>query len=170
MSHISVAVEYALHCLIYLVDWPHNATSPSARDLAELRKLPVKYVAGIMTKLAKGGVIVSVEGVRGGIRLARPPEQISFLDVITAVDGKRPVFDCRGVREHCALFDGEAPAFATSGICSIHAVMLEGEARMKDVFRARTLRDMADQAAKRVPSEFRAEGRAWLLDRGRNRA
>lgn len=169
MGHISAGVEYALHCLLYLVDLPEEAPSPSARDLAELRSVPVKYVAAIMTKLNKAGVIVATEGVRGGIRLARPAEDISFLDVITAVDGKKPLFDCRNVRHSCALFDEEPPPWATSGICSIHAVMLEADARMQGVLRSRTLRDMASISVARVPASFRADTRQWLAGRSNAR-
>lgn len=165
MSHISAAVEYALHTLIYLVDLPSDAPAPSSRDLAILRGLPAKFVAGVMTKLSRAGIVVATQGVDGGIRLARDAGEISFLDVVFAVDGRKPIFECRNVRRTCALFGEAPPTWATSGTCGIHAVMLEADARMKDVLRARTLRDMADLSVLRVPSEFRAETRAWLVDR-----
>ncbi len=169
MSHISTAVEYALHTLLYIIDLPEEAAAPSSRDLATLRALPVKFMAGVMTKLNKAGIIVATEGMRGGIRLARPAEDISFYDVVVAVDGQKALFDCRNVRHACPLYGQTPPAWATSGVCGIHAVMLEADARMKDVLKARTLRDMADQAAKRVPSEFRAETRMWLENQAQTR-
>ena len=165
MTHISVAVEYALHCLIYLVDFPEDAPSPSARDLAELRALPVKYVGAVMTKTNKAGITIATEGVRGGIRLARPAQDISFFDVIIAVDGQKKLFDCRDVRGACALFGATRPDWSMSGVCSIHAVMLEAEARMKDVLRSRTLRDIADIAKVRVPATFKQDAYAWLTQR-----
>ena len=169
MSHISTAVEYALHTLLYIIDLPEEAAAPSSKDLATLRALPVKFMAGVMTKLNKAGIIVATEGMRGGIRLARPAEDISFYDVVVAVDGQKVLFDCRNVRHACPLYGQTPPAWATSGVCGIHAVMLEADARMKDVLKARTLRDMADQAAKRVPSEFRAETRMWLENQAQTR-
>ncbi len=169
MSHISTAVEYALHTLLYIIDLPEEAAAPSSKDLATLRALPVKFMAGVMTKLNKAGIIVATEGMRGGIRLARPAEDISFYDVVVAVDGQKDLFDCRNVRQACPLYGQTPPAWATSGVCGIHAVMLEADARMKDVLKARTLRDMADQAAKRVPSEFRAETRMWLENQAQTR-
>ncbi len=169
MSHISVAVEYALHGLAYLVDWPEATIAPSARDIAELRQMPVKYVSAIMTKLHKAGIVTSTEGVRGGIRLSRAPENITFFDVVVAVDGMKPLFDCRDVRHGCALFGADVPTWATSGVCSIHAVMLEAEARMNDVLKQRTLRMMSDASVRRVPPAFREEGRNWLRNRGATR-
>lgn len=169
MSHISAAVEYALHSLLYLVDLPDSAAAPSSRDLATLRALPVKFVAGVMTKLNKAGIVVATEGVRGGIRLARPAEDISFFDVVVAVDGRKQLFDCRNVRHACALFSETPPTWATSGVCAIHAVMLEADMRMKEVLKGQTLRHMADLAVTRVPSEFRAETGAWLENRAKTR-
>ena len=169
MSHISTAVEYALHTLLYIIDLPDDAAAPSSKDLATLRALPVKFMAGVMTKLNKAGVVVATEGMRGGIRLARPAEEISFYDVVIAVDGQKALFDCRNVRHACPLYGQTPPAWATSGVCGIHAVMLEADARMKDVLKARTLRDMADHAATRVPAEFREETRIWLENRSQTR-
>jgi len=169
VSHISAAVEYALHTLLYIIDLPEDSAAPSSKDLATLRALPVKFMAGVTTKLNKAGIVVATEGMRGGIRLARPAEEISFYDVVIAVDGQKPLFDCRNVRHACALYGQTPPAWATSGVCGIHAVMLEADARMKDVLKARTLRDMADQAAARVPVEFRTETRTWLENRAQTR-
>ena len=165
MAHISVAVEYALHCLLYLVDFPEEAPLPSARDLADLRALPVKYVGAVMTKTNKAGITVATQGVRGGIRLARPADQITFLDVVVAVDGPKKLFDCQDVRGACPLFGDRRPAWTMAGVCSIHAVMLDADARMKDVLRAKTLRHMADIGAVRVPSRFKQEAYAWLTER-----
>lgn len=169
MSHISAAVEYALHTLLYLIDLPDEAAAPSSKDLATLRALPVKFMAGVMTKLNKAGIVIATEGVRGGIRLARRPEDISFYDVVVAVDGQKALFDCRNVRQACPLYGQAPPAWATSGVCGIHAVMLEADARMKAVLKANTLRNMADQAALRIPDAFRDETRMWLESRAQTR-
>lgn len=169
MGHISTAVEYALHCLLCLVDLPAEIPAPSSRDLAELRALPVRYVATTMTKLQKAKIVVTTEGVRGGIRLARPAEEVSFLDVILAVDGPRPLFRCRNVRRACALFGDSPPDWAIQGVCSIHAVMIEAEARMSEVLRSKTLRHMAEASAIRVPAQFKQDAYAWLVRRNRER-
>ena len=148
---------------------PDEAAAPSSKDLATLRALPVKFMAGVMTKLNKAGIVVATEGVRGGIRLARRPEDISFYDVVVAIDGQKALFDCRNVRQACPLYGQAPPAWATSGVCGIHAVMLEADARMKAVLRANTLRNMADQAALRIPDAFRDETRMWLESRAQTR-
>lgn len=170
MSYISNAVEYALHCLLYLVDSSGNSVAASTRDLAELQGVSAEYLAKVFTKLHQAGLVVGVEGAGGGFALAREPEKISFLDVIVAIDGKKPLFDCRNIRLGCAVFGSSAPRWASKGVCSIHAVMLEAETRMRTVLASHTLADLTARVAAKAPPSFAVEISNWLADRKRPRA
>ncbi len=104
MAHITAGVEYGLHCLLYLVRPAGDADArvASVRDLAELQGVPVEYLAKIFTKLQKAGIVAAAEGAGGGFRLAREPAAIRVLDVVTAIDGDKALFDCRENRDRCA--------------------------------------------------------------------
>lgn len=162
MAHISTGLEYGLHCLLFLADPRPDAPPASARDLAELQGVPVEFVAKLFTKLQKAGLVLATEGVGGGFRLARKPDSISVLDVVTAIDGEKPLFDCREIRGRCALFGSKPPAWATRGVCSIHAVMLEAETRMRDVLASHTLADLAARLGAKAPPGFDEAVAAWL--------
>jgi Rrf2 family protein len=162
MAHISTGLEYGLHCLLFLVDPRRDVPPASARDLAELQGVSVEYVAKLFTKLQKADLVVATEGVGGGFRLARNPDSISVLDVVTAIDGKKPLFDCREIRGRCALFGGKPPAWATRGVCSIHAIMLEAETRMREVLASHTLADLAARVDAKAPRDFGAAVANWL--------
>jgi len=162
MAHISTGLEYGLHCLLFLVNPPPGAPPASARDLAELQGVPVEFVAKLFTKLQKAGLVVATEGIGGGFRLARAPDAISVLDVVTAIDGEKPLFDCREIRGRCALFESKPPAWATRGLCAIHAVMIEAEARMRDVLAAHSLADLAARLGAKAPPDFAAAVAGWL--------
>ena len=164
MAHITTGVEYGLHCLLYLVDPPDGAHAPSARELADLQGVPVEYVAKLFTKLQKAGLVVASEGVRGGFRLARKPASIRVLDVVTAIDGDKTLFECREIRGRCAVFDGRPPQWATRGVCSIHAVLVEAEARMRVVLAAHTLADIARSVAAKAPADFGNRISKWLVN------
>src|ERR1700743_375410 len=97
MAHITTGVEYGLHCLLYLVGETSEARTASARDLADLQGVPVDYVAKLSTKRRKAVLVTASEGARGGFRLGRPADAISVLDVIAAIDGEKPLFDCREI-------------------------------------------------------------------------
>jgi len=165
MSYISNAVEYALHCLLYLVDTRDGPGSVSTRDLADLQGVSTEYLAKIFTKLHRAGIVAGTEGAGGGFALARTPEKISVLDVIVAIDGKKPLFDCKEVRLGCALFGSSAPRWASRGVCSIHAVMLEAEARMRTVFATHTLASITSRVEAKAPASFYTDVSDWLARR-----
>ena len=94
MAHLGSSVEYGLHCLLWLVD--PMAGPASSRDLAELQGVSPSFIAKIFPRLEKAGIVEASEGVRGGYRLARPANEITVLDVVDAIEGKKPLFDCQG--------------------------------------------------------------------------
>jgi Rrf2 family protein len=165
VSHISNAVEYALHCLLYLVDASGKPMTASTRDLADLQGVSTEYLAKIFTKLHQAGLVVGVEGSGGGFALALAPEKISVLDVIVAIDGNKPLFDCREIRLGCAVFGSSAPQWARKGVCSIHAVMLEAEARMRTVLATHTLATITARVAAKAPATFATEISNWFAER-----
>jgi Rrf2 family protein len=163
MAHLTVSVEYGIHCLLWLVGW--QDTPLSSRDLAELQGVSPSFVAKIFTKLEKAGIVRASEGVRGGYVLAKPPRNISFLEIIDAIEGEKPLFDCQEVRERCPLFDAKPPTWATKGTCAIHAVMLRAEKSMRDALDRQSLGDVAQTLDRKSPAEFRDDVRQWVDDR-----
>lgn len=164
MAHISNAVEYALHCLLYLVDTNGSSASISTRKLAELQGISPGYLAKLFTKLHRAGLVVGSEGTGGGFALARAPEEIRVLDVMVAIDGRKPLFDCKEIRLGCAVFGSSAPRWASKGVCSIHAIMLEAEARMRTVLARHTLASIAARVAGKAPAHFATDVSNWLAE------
>ncbi|WP_249686141.1 Rrf2 family transcriptional regulator, partial [Bacillus velezensis] len=66
--------------------------SMSVESLAEMQKLSPTYLSIILTKLVKAGLIQSNPGVKGGYRISKRPQEISFLDVIYAIDVHTSLF------------------------------------------------------------------------------
>jgi Rrf2 family transcriptional regulator, cysteine metabolism repressor len=57
-------------------------------QIAERREMPVQFLEQLFSTLRRDGLLVSQRGVGGGYRLARPPEEITVLEVVQALDGK----------------------------------------------------------------------------------
>lgn len=168
MAHISTGVEYALHSLLWLVH--PSDVKPSSKDLAEIQGIPASFVAKIFPKLEKAGIVKAATGVKGGYALAKPAEDITVLDVVLAVDGKKSLFQCREIRTKCALFDNNPPEWASKGLCGINKVMLEAEAAMKKALSQSTLASlMQGVACKGMPSEFPAQAENWFSQRHESR-
>lgn len=163
MAHLTVSVEYAIHCLLWLAS--AGETALSSRDLAELQKISPSFLAKIFPKLEKAGIVTASEGVRGGYRLARPPQDILVLHIVDAVEGTKPLFDCQEIRHRCATFADTPPNWATAGVCAIHSVMLKAEQAMRNELAAHSLADLATIFAGKAPPEFITEVQDWMSDR-----
>lgn len=96
---------------------------------------------------------------------SRAPAAITVPDVVVAIEGSKPLFECREIRAGRALFGDAASPWATAGVCAIHATMLRAERAMRDSLAAETLADIADTVARKAPACFRGEVREWLAAR-----
>ncbi len=163
MAHITTSVEYAIHGLVWLVDSDEKALS--SREIAELQGISPSFLAKIFPKLEKAGIVAAREGVRGGYQLARPADEISFLDIVDAVEGEKPLFDCQEVRGRCALFSEQVPSWAISGTCAIHAVMQQAEKAMRQVLSEQTLGAVAQRFNRLAPKEFQVGVQTWIDER-----
>ena len=164
MSLYGASVESGLHCLLYLVN-PPKERQPSSKDLAEFQGVSVSYIAKIFTQLEKAGIAQSAEGIGGGFRLARPAERITVLDVVDAIEGGKPLFQCRDIRENCILYQDQPPKWASRGVCAIHQVMLEAEQKMRRQLESSTLADLAGKVTGKLPARHLEETQAWFEQR-----
>jgi len=161
----SVRVEYALHSLLNL-SLANSATAPSARDLADFQKLPIAFMRKLLTQLEKSGLVAAAEGVQGGWRLSRPPEEITVLAIVEAAQGKKALFECREIRGRCALWSDDAPPLgARSGVCEIHAVMLAAEHAMRAELARHTLADIALSVRTKSPRFVTKSVPGWFAAR-----
>lgn len=158
--------EYALHSLLILA----SAQEPvSVRDLATYQMLPERFLAKIFSRLKAARIVRGTEGVSGGFALARPAGEIQVLQVLEAVDPDRSLFACAEIRRNCALYGEQAPGWAVSGPCRIHAFMLEAEQKLKDALASKTLADLVCEFACKAPESFSEETSQWFQDQRRSR-
>ena len=100
----SVGVEYALHCLLYMVDLPAGQ-AVGIKDLALYQGVSETYLSKVFTRLRKAGLIQAAPGVKGGYRLLAKPEEITFWGVVEAIEGAEPLFQCQEIRQRELLLE-----------------------------------------------------------------
>ncbi|MBC2857192.1 MAG: Rrf2 family transcriptional regulator [Bacilli bacterium] len=163
---MSVGVEYALHCLLYIVKLK-DKDYVGIKALAEFQGVSESYLAKIFTKLGKAGITRSVPGVNGGYELARNPKDISFWDVVEAVEGKEPLFQCAEIRQKTVLVDqNNLPDVYTKCPCFIKKVMLDGENEMKKYLSAKNLDWLYDEVYGRIlPKGSEEETLRWFMEK-----
>lgn len=125
----SNATNYALHTMVQLIRLPSDQAI-GVQELAAAQKLSPTYLSKILTKLTKAGLIESTPGAKGGYRISGGPQEISFFDVIQAIEGESHLFDC-------TLHRHEG--------CLIEKVMRQAEDHMKQELQQQLLKDIANQ-------------------------
>lgn len=83
---LSRTVEYAVQAMLQLAEYDRGTPVPCSR-LASTGQMPERFLLQILRNLVTHGILTSTRGVEGGYTLDRPPEQISLLEVIEAIDG-----------------------------------------------------------------------------------
>lgn len=86
----------ARHCGSSLVCGPdgHKRARVSAAQLAQETGLPTPTVQKLVSKLSAAGLIKSVRGAGGGLKLARPAAAITLADIVEAVEGPMALTAC----------------------------------------------------------------------------
>jgi Rrf2 family protein len=99
---ITRQADYALRAVIFLSRLDDNQKA-STSAIAEEQKIPPSFLAKIVSQLSLAGLIQTSRGARGGVSLARPPEKISVLDVIEAIDGPVMLNECAVSPDNCTF-------------------------------------------------------------------
>ncbi len=97
---ITRQADYALRAVIFLARMEGDEKA-STSAIAEKQKIPPSFLAKIVSQLSLAGLIQTSRGARGGVSLAKKPEDISVLDVIEAIDGPVLLNECAGNAENC---------------------------------------------------------------------
>lgn len=125
----SNATNYALHTMVHVMRQSEGEPI-GVQELAEKQKLSPTYLSKILTKLTKAGLIESTPGAKGGYKVSRSKKEISFLDVIKAIEGDTNLFDCSLHHEGCL----------------IESVMRQAEGNMKAELESKLLIDIVKMA------------------------
>ncbi len=85
--------RYALRALIFIAR-SGGITPVPISVIAADQKLPRKFLEIILLDLKNGGLVDSYRGKLGGYRLAKPPSQISFGEIIRLIEGPLALVPC----------------------------------------------------------------------------
>lgn len=97
---LSLQTDYSLRTLMFL------AVTPGRRNIAEIARqfgISEGHVAKVVNNLSRRGYIRSVRGVGGGIELAKPPDDISIGEVVSAVEGETRLMQCLETSDFCLI-------------------------------------------------------------------
>ncbi len=128
LMQVSRRVDYALRATIYLAR-QDTERATSIGEVSSTEAIPKKFLEKIIQDLIRAGLVNSRRGAHGGYRLARSPADISFKEVMEAVEGPIALNVCVGDPHMCSV----------STTCGMQHIWAEGQRRLIDYFAATKL-------------------------------
>jgi Rrf2 family protein len=139
---------------------PPDAALPTSR-LAEFHGVPVPYLAKHLQAMSRAGILVAGTGPRGGYRLARPPADVSVLDVVEAIDGEDSAFQCLEIRRRGPT---AVPAREYRTMCGIHRVMVDADSAWRAELARASVADLAAGVARDASPKAKQKFGTWLQE------
>jgi len=130
---ITREADYAVRCVLYLSRKPGKVSS--VKEITEPMQIPQSFLAKILQRLVKAGIVQSVRGAGGGFRLARKPEDITLYEVIKATSGPLFINACVVDERACQL----------SSTCSVHPLWIEIKEEMERKLEKQNFKTLASK-------------------------
>ena len=156
-------VEWALHCCSVLSGLePEQRVSTKA--LADFHGVPKEYLSKALQALAQAGLVTGTLGPTGGYRLAKSPIEITFLDIVEAIEGKKPTFRCEEIRGNnpCIKTRAQKP----KGICAVARVMYRADEAWRAELKSKTLADLGVDVSREVDADLLKKSGQYLRGEG----
>ncbi len=125
--------DYAVRAMLVLAR--PDAGLVTAASIAEATGTPGGYVPRVMGDLVRAGLVANRRGRTGGYRLARPPSEVTLLDIVEAIEGD-------GRRRTCVLRGGMC---RRDGICDVHDAFATAQEAVFGALRSVSLADIESQ-------------------------
>ncbi len=145
---IHKATEYALRAVQLIAGKPGRVLS--APKAARETQVPDRFLAKILRRLARAGILRSTPGAAGGFTLARPASAVSVWDVVAAVEDDPRLNVCVGACGECERME----------TCGIQPVFARAQAAMEAELKRTTLDEAVrlTNALRTWPKTPRGEG------------
>jgi len=139
---LSTRGRYGTRALLELA--LHQEAGPiSLKDIAQRQEIPVVYLEHLITPLIAGGIVRSTRGVKGGVSLAKPPEEIRLSEVIRLLEGSIAPVECVNDPEICSR----------SKSCVTRDIWSELKQAMDGILSSTTLQDLVERQSRKGTSE-----------------
>lgn len=130
----SASCHYGLQAMFYIASHSTQEKNVDLNTIANEQNIPKHFLSKILQMLVKNKLLISMKGPNGGFRLSRPPESITLIEIVKAIDGLDIFNQCGiGFRE-CQEDDP----------CPIHTDYKKIRDRVRYLFDNKTLESLTD--------------------------
>jgi len=132
MRHLSTKGRYGTRVLLDLA--LHWGEGPILlRDIAGRQEVPLPYLEHLIAPLIAGGIVKSFRGPRGGVLLAKRPEDVKLSEVVQLLEGSISLVKCLE----------EPEVYSRASLCVTRDVWDEVNKAVFGVLESTTLQDLA---------------------------
>lgn len=135
---LPMSIEYAIHGLVFLAG-AREKGSTLLSDIARTIKIPESYLRKVFQLLSRNAIVISQRGAKGGYILAREPSKITLKDVMEAVDGSHPFYNCMSQGRKCSISDD----------CPIRGAFEAAQNKMYEILEATSIEDIFSELSQR---------------------
>ncbi len=125
---LSKACEYGIRAAIFIASM-EEGKYVSIREVSDKLDIPYHFLTKILQKLTTCGLLTSMKGPAGGVRLKRNPEDVQLFEIITAIDGDE-------LFNECVL---GLPGCGAQKPCVLHRKWMDHREGIKNMLRTTTL-------------------------------
>lgn len=118
--------DYGLRVLLYLAERPDAL--PSIAQMADFHGISRNHLMKVVNNLGRDGLVTSVRGRLGGVRLARPAGEINVGEVVRRMEDDFHIVDC--------------PSCRIAGYCGLRGALGEALSAFLAVLDGYTLADL----------------------------
>ncbi len=136
---VSTKGRYGLRTLVDIA-LHQDKGAVTLNDIARRQEISVKYLWQVINPLKTSGLLSVMRGAKGGYMLAKRPEDITMLEVVTTLEGPMSLIECLTKEEVCDRID----------TCVARSVWMEVnktvEKALKEITLAEVLRRYAESS------------------------
>ena len=135
---LSTRTRYGTRALLELA--LHKGKGPVfLKDIARQQQFSLSYLEHLVTPLISGGIIRSTKGPKGGITLAKKPEDIKMIDITRLLEGSLAPVECVDNPDVCER----------SAQCVTRDIWGEIKKAINGVLESTTLQDLVERQRKK---------------------
>jgi Rrf2 family cysteine metabolism transcriptional repressor len=139
---LSTRTRYGTRALLELA--LHRGQEPVfLKDIARQQQISLPYLEHLIAPLIAGGIIRSTKGPKGGVSLARNPENIKLSEIAQLLEGPMAPVECVDHPEICNR----------SGACVTRDIWIRLKEAMDGVLGSTTLQNLVEQQKKKGQPE-----------------
>ena len=109
------------------------------RDIAQRQQISLHYLEHLISPLIAAGMVGSTRGARGGVWLAKSPQEIKLIEIIEVLEGSLAPVECVNNSKFCLRSD----------ICVTRDIWDEMKKAMNIVLESLTLQDLVERQKKK---------------------